>query len=69
MEHSQAASDLMDYAIYKERTLGLLKECLEYVKNNIDELGGCDHSVGICMCGDISLADRLAEAIKKAQES
>jgi len=29
--------------------------------------GGCDHSVGICACNDIALADKALKAIKKAK--
>ena len=45
----------------------LLKENLKVLKETISELGGCDHSVGVCYCGLIKLADDTGDVIVKAE--
>jgi hypothetical protein len=40
------------------------KPSLELLKEYFKEIGGCDHSVGLCMCEDIRVADRLQEALE-----
>ena len=36
---------------------------LELLKEYMDSVGGCDHSVGICMCGEYSVFDDAARAV------
>lgn len=47
----------------------LLRACqaaLEYIKDDLEQSGGCDHSVGICACREIHLAEQLQAAISKS---
>ena len=39
--------------------VGLLEDC----KLNLDAVGGCDHEVGICVCGIISLIADAEQAL------
>lgn len=43
----------------KRRGEGLLREARDYIREIIKELGPCDHSVNVCVCPDIALADRI----------
>ena len=45
-------------------------EVIPILRDYIDEVGPCDHSVGICMCGIVSATEMLSEAVAKmgAQE-
>jgi hypothetical protein len=49
-----------------EELLAILKEMLPTWKEVVID-GGCDHSVGICVCPDIALADRAETVIKKIE--
>jgi len=46
----------------------LLTECKDSIAENLKELGGCDHSVGICMCSDTQLVSKIAEIFEDATE-
>ena len=41
--------------------VGLLEDC----KLNLEAIGGCDHEVGICVCGVISLIADAEEALNE----
>lgn len=43
------------------QAIDLLKRALPVIRETIDAAGGCDHSVGICMCPEKDLADQIAE--------
>lgn len=47
--------------------LRLLKENLVALKQNIEDIGGCDHPVNICCCDLVHLADDTQSAIEKAE--
>lgn len=49
-------------ALY-EALKGILPELKEYVQ----EVGDCDHSVGICFCGLFNKIDNLEQALAKAE--
>jgi hypothetical protein len=36
---------------------------LEALQRAIEDFGGCDHQVGICMCPEIRALERASEAI------
>lgn len=55
-----------NYETKRDDNLSLLIRARDYVQQTINDLGGCDHSVGVCMCEDIRLAEDLDEAIKGA---
>lgn len=38
-------------------------DVLRAFRKTIEDLGGCDHSVGICCCEDIRKAERLTAAL------
>ena len=40
--------------------VGLLEDC----KLNLEAIGGCDHDVGICVCGVISLIADAEQALE-----
>jgi hypothetical protein len=42
----------------------LFMKARDYIRENVKEAGGCDHSVGICMCADISLINEFNRAIQ-----
>lgn len=41
------------------------KPALVVLDEFLEDAGGCDHSVGICMCADIGIADDLRAALAK----
>lgn len=41
----------------------LAKDC----EQNLKDIGGCDHSVGICCCDEIRNLEQAREAIKRAK--
>jgi len=45
----------------------LLPEIRDYIKQNLKDLGGCDHSVGICMCADEYLLNRVLALMGEEQ--
>ena len=49
--------------LYKMQSVvvGLLEDC----KLNLEAIGGCDHEVGICVCGVISLIADAEEALNE----
>ena len=47
-----------------EALMAIMPELQEYVK----DLGGCDHSVGICMCGLNNKLDLIEQALAKAEK-
>lgn len=50
--------------VFIEDVQQLARECLPLVEHVID--GGCDHSVGLCVCADIRLRDKLRAIIGEA---
>lgn len=46
-----------------------LKECRDLVARYVKDLGGCDHSVGICACADYAVIERADEALKQSEGS
>ena len=46
-----------------DKLTGLLKEARQFMQNVFDADGGCDHSVGICECGDRMLAEKMDVAL------
>lgn len=45
------------------------KDALLIIKEDIKEIGPCDHSANICVCGLISAAELLKRSISKAEGS
>jgi len=48
-----------------KKAIQLLKESREVLSQYINECGGCDHSVGICMCWEIGLLYDIDLELKK----
>lgn len=46
--------------------LALLERSLDVIQHDIDEIGGCDHSVGVCCCELIHLADDIRAMLDAA---
>ena len=48
-----------------------LQNSLPLLRQYIEEIGPCDHSVNICICGLIHVADQVSEAlnVKAVRES
>lgn len=42
----------------------LARNVLRDLKQNIEDIGGCDHSVGICCCDQIRTVEEFAEVIR-----
>ena len=49
------------------RLLECAKKALKFYKDELEQSGGCDHSVGICWCEVIREAEELKEAIAEEQ--
>ena len=47
--------------------VALLRDALPIIEQTIKDCGGCDHSVGICMCGEIKVAEDIEQALKEVQ--
>ena len=47
--------------------LEALEAGFEALKRNLEDLGDCDHNVGICYCGDWDRLDKMKAAIAKAK--
>lgn len=45
--------------------LDTLVKVEKWMKEMIEDAGGCDHSVGICWCGDYRLLEELTNTIKQ----
>ncbi len=43
-------------------------DALALIREYLENLGGCDHSVNICMCRDIRVAERLSEILHVVAE-
>jgi hypothetical protein len=41
----------------------VLKKARSWIAEQIKEMGDCDHSVGICMCADLALLEKIDAAI------
>lgn len=64
---AKASKDLHMASMQINELLAALKETTKLLAEYVVEVGGCDHSVGICYCGDrITLANAHA-AIAKAE--
>lgn len=46
-----------------ERRRKLLTDALELIQGYLKEQGGCDHSVGICACHDLRVAEEIASEL------
>lgn len=51
----------------RDELLAALKEATELLVEYVAEVGGCDHSVGICYCGDHSTLAKAHAAIAKVE--
>ena len=49
----------------RDELLAALKDCVDLLDGYFKEVGGCDHSVGICMCSDFAVNARAKEVIAK----
>ena len=47
--------------------LEALKEARDYVRQDLKNIGPCEHDVGHCVCGILSMLRRMEEAISKAE--
>lgn len=66
-ERQDLAREICNFARFHgdaARLKSLAKEAATYIRTNVNEIGGCDHSVGICCCADLKLAGELEEAAK-----
>lgn len=52
-----------------DELVAICKLLLEDSKLNLEASGGCDHAVGICACGVISMIADAEELLKKAEEA
>ena len=44
-----------------------LKAVLPELKQYVEDVGDCDHSVGICICGLFNKLDNIEKALAKAE--
>lgn len=51
--------------ILKAELRQLLRECRKELKQVVKDMGGCDHSVGVCCCDLIYLIERVDRATKE----
>lgn len=51
--------------ITKRKEIILLEEARKVIEEYVNECGGCDHSVGICMCLEINLLDEIDDFLLK----
>ncbi len=49
------------------KLLGTAKAALVDLKENLEAIGGCDHSVGICCCEIVRNLEDLQDAIAEAE--
>ena len=47
--------------------LEALKEARDYVRQDLKNIGPCEHDVGHCVCGILSMLHRMEEAIARAE--
>ena len=52
---------------YKYDLYEALKDILPELKEYVQEVGDCDHSVGICFCRLFNKVDNLEQALAKAK--
>lgn len=63
---AQTADELAECrSAVADEVLALLERSLAVIQHDIDEIGGCDHSVGICCCELIHLADDIRAAMQR----
>jgi hypothetical protein len=62
---AQTADELAECRSAVAEVLALLERSLAVIQHDIDEIGGCDHSVGICCCELIHLADDIRAAMQR----
>lgn len=62
-DYMKAVETLYEKIIQSDKT-ALLKEACTFVETMVKEIGGCDHSVGLCSCADQALLDKLKEVLK-----
>ena len=66
--HSYSGSNYLNKPLRTEAEVELLR-ALKLVTNQLfielNNAGGCDHSVGICMCPEYNLAERARAVIAK----
>src|SRR5690606_2685865 len=60
---AQTATELAECRSTVAAVLALLERSLAVIQHDIDEIGGCDNSVGICCCELIHLADDIRAAL------
>ena len=51
----------------ERKLLEALKQAADWMEEELKNIGGCDHSVGICCCGDYSMLESFRELIAKAE--
>lgn len=56
---AQARIAELEKAVKEARII--IEQSAPVIKDDIDAAGGCDHSVGICMCGVVSLYETIQE--------
>jgi hypothetical protein len=53
------------YEKNKKRILIALEKAERFYKEEISAIGGCDHSVGICICDIIAESNDLSDLLKE----
>ena len=48
----------------REMNLKVLGDALELLREFIEDCGGCDHSVGVCICGERELLNEATAALQ-----
>lgn len=49
--------------------LRAMEESCELIRGYIHDIGGCDHSVNICVCEDMRILDRLTDCVSLIKNS
>lgn len=52
-----------------KKELIILEEALKVIREYSEEIGKCDHSVGLCKCGIDYVGDDLEELIKTKKQN
>lgn len=53
----------------REEIIPVLKKALQFYQDDFEIAGGCDHSVGICICQEINDAEHLRKLINRLESN
>ncbi len=66
--HLEALEEIAELKKKVKKCNELLKDYRKRIDDEIQEIGGCDHHVGICACGEYEILNEIDKTIKELED-